>query len=217
MISNNNTMWQELDKDTLSRLYLKENKSIRAIAKINGCSHSSVARRCRKYGIKLRSRAEHKKINIDKSLLQQYYVEERKSVEDIAGILSCNPTTVLRRLNEYKIPVRRNRREGLTKQLIQKLYLKDGKSTREIGKLLGCSRHPVQQRCRVFAIPLRNPRHTRIKIDEETLRRLYIKDGRSIEQIAKKVGCCDRTIIERLKRFGFYDVSKRRKLANGKQ
>jgi len=217
MIVKHKGMRQELSKALLTKLYLQENISIRAIAKINGCSHSSVARRCRKYGIKLRSRAEHKKINIDKSLLQQYYVEERKSVDEIAGILSCNPTTVLRRLNEYKIPVRRNRREGLTKQLIQKLYLKDGKSTREIGKLLGCSRHPVQQRCRVFAIPLRNPRHTRIKIDEETLRRLYIKDGRSIEQIAKKVGCCARTIIERLKRLGLDKEKKRRQITNGKQ
>ena len=123
-----------------------------------------------------------------------------------------------RRLNEHKIPVRRNRIEGLTKQLIQKLYLKEGKSTREIGKLLGCSRFPVESRCREYGIPLRNPGgNQRIEINEEMLRTWYVKDGRSIEQIAKKVGCCDRTIIERLKRFDFYDVRKRRKLANGKQ
>ena len=210
MIVKHKGMRQELSKALLTKLYLQENISIRAIAKINGCSHSRVARRCRKYGIKLRSRAEHKKINIDKSLLQQYYVEERKSVDEIAGILSCNPTTILRRLNEYKIPVRRNKIEGLTKQLIQKLYLKEHRSTREIGKLFGCSRFPVESRCRKYGIPLRNPGgNQRIVINEEMMRKWYIKDGKSIEQIAEKVGCCDRTIIERLKRLGLDKEKKR--------
>ena len=212
-----NEMLQELTKEALARLYLNENKSCRAIAKITRCSYSSVVRRCRKYGILLRT-SRHEKIRIDRAVLRKLYVEERKSVDEIAGILSCNPTTVLRRLNEHKIPVRRNRREGLTKQLIQKLYLKEGKSTREIGKLFGCSRFPVESRCMEYGIPLRNPGgNQRIKINEEMLRTWYIKDGRSIEQIAKKVGCCDRTIIERLKRFGLYDVRNRRKLTNGKQ
>jgi len=210
-------MMQELTKEVLTRLYLNENKSCRAIAKITGCSYSSVVRRCRKYGIILRT-SRHEKIKIDRAVLRKLYVEERKTVDELAAILSCNPTTILRRLNEHKIPVRRNRIEGLTKQLIQKLYLKEHRSTREIGKLLGCSRFPVESRCRKYGIPLRNPGgNQRIEINEEMLRTWYVKDGRSIEQIAKRVGCCDRTIIERLKRFGFYDVRKRRKLANGKQ
>ena len=217
MIVKHKGMLQELTKEVLTRLYLHENKSCRAIAKITGCSYSSVARRCRKYGI-IRRTSRHEKIKIDRAVLRKLYVEERKTVDEIAGILSCNPTTILRRLNEHKIPVRRNRIEGLTKQLIQKLYVKEHRSTREIGKLCGCSRTAVQNRCREYGIPLRNPGgNQRFEINEEMLRTWYIKDGRSVEQIAKKVGCCDRTIIERLKRFGFYDVRKRRKLANGKQ
>ena len=208
MIVKHKGMRQELSKALLTKLYLQENISIRAIAEMTGWSYASVARRCRKYGIKLRSRAEHKKINIDKSLLQQYYVEERKSVDEIAGILSCNPTTVLRRLNEYKIPVRRNRREGLTKQLIQKLYVKEHRSTREIGKLCGCSRTAVQNRCREYGIPLRDSRLPRIEINEEMLRTWYVKDGRSIEQIAKIVGCSYRTIFTRVKRLGLHKHKK---------
>ena len=204
-----NGMLQELTKEVLTRLYLNENKSCRAIAKITGCSYSSVVRRCRKYGIILRT-SRHEKIKIDRAVLRKLYVKERKTVDEIAAILSCNPTTILRRLNEHKIPVRRNRIEGLTKQLIQKLYLKEGRSTREIGKLLGCSRFPVESRCRKHGIPLRNPGgNQRIEINEEMLRTLYIKDGRSVEQIAKRVGCCDRTIIERLKRLGLDKEKKR--------
>ena len=208
MISNNNTMWQELDKDTLSRLYLKEKKSIRAIAKITGCSYSSVVRRCRKYGIILRT-SRHEKIKIDRAVLRKLYVEERKTVDEIAAILSCNPNTILRRLNEYKIPVRRNRREGLTKQLIQKLYLKDGKSTREISRVLGCSRSAVLRRCREYGIPLRNHNSYRVVVDEETLRRLYLTEDRSIAEIAKIVGCCYRTIYNRVKKRGLDKQKKR--------
>jgi transposase len=57
---------------------------------------------------------------------------------------------------------------------------------------------------------LRNPGgNQRIEINEEMLRTWYVKDGRSIEQIAKRVGCCDRTIIERLKRLGLDKEKKR--------
>ena len=208
MTVNRNRMLQELTKEALTRLYLNENKSCRAIAKITGCSYSSVVRRCRRYGILLRT-SRHEKIKIDRAVLRKLYVEERKTVDEIAAILSCNPTTILRRLYKYKIPVRRNRREGLTKQLIQKLYVKEHRSTREIGKLCGCSRTAVQNRCREYGIPLRNPGgNQRIEINEEMLRTWYVKDGRSVEQIAKKVGCSYRTIFTRVKRLGLHKHKK---------
>jgi DNA-binding Lrp family transcriptional regulator len=47
-------MKKELDKETLTRLYIKEKRSLRAIAKIYGLSPSTVRYRSIKYGIKLR-------------------------------------------------------------------------------------------------------------------------------------------------------------------
>ena len=202
-----NGMRQELDKATLSRLYLQDKKSTYAIAEAKGWSESQVVRQCNKYGI-MRRPSRREKIKIDKSILQKLYVEESKSIEAIAAILTCNPTTVLRRLKEYKIPVRDGRIKGLTKRLLQKFYVKEGRSTREIGKLFGCSRYPVQSRCREFGIPLRDPRLPRIVIRDETLQRLYLKEDRSIAEIAKIVGCCYRTIYNRVKRRGL-DKEKR--------
>jgi hypothetical protein len=69
LIFNKNITRQKLDKDTLSRLYLKERKSIRAIAEITGWSYPVVAGKCKQYGIKLlKSRRE--KIKIDKPIIQ---------------------------------------------------------------------------------------------------------------------------------------------------
>lgn len=215
MAVKSDTKRPELTKALLTKLYLQERKSTYAIAEMTGWSSDTVRYQCIKHGIKRRPRAEHRKINIDKSLLQKLYLEERKSIETIAAILSCNPTTVLRRLKEYIIPVRDGRIEGLTKRLLQKLYVKEGRSTRDIGKLFGRSRFPVQSRCREFGIPLRKPRRMGIEIGEETLRRLYLAEDRSMVEIAHVVGCCRRTLHNRVKQLGL--VKKRREIANGKQ
>ena len=50
----NGVMLEELNKDTLERLYIKEKKSLHDIARMFGCSTESIRNRCRKYDIKLR-------------------------------------------------------------------------------------------------------------------------------------------------------------------
>jgi hypothetical protein len=187
-----------------------------AIAKMTRWSHQAVFIKCREHGIKPR-KSRREKLNIDKSLLQKLYVEEGKSADKIAAILLCNPTTIIRRLNEYKIPVRGNRVEGLTKRLLQKWCLREGRSTREIAKLLGCSKIPVLNRMQEYGIPLQSPSHARIKIEEETLRRLYVTERISIALIDQQVGCCYDTVFRRVKRYGLDKEKKGRMIDNGKQ
>ena len=210
-------MRQELDKETLAKLYVQDKKSLSDIAKMTGWSRNGIRTKCIKYGIRRRSKTEHRKINIAKSLLQKLYVKEGKSVNDIAAILSQNSITVVRRLKEHKIPMRGGPIEGLTKRLLQKLYVKERRSTRGIGKLFGCSRNVVQRRCREYGIALRSIGRKEIRIDEETLRRLYVTNGKSIQKIAKKVGCCYSSIYKMVKRLGLDKERKKRKITNGKQ
>lgn len=194
-------MRHELNKDTLSRLYLREKRATRDIAEKTGWSPSAVRYRCIKYGIQLRPNTWNKIIKIKKSLLEKLYVKEKRSSAEIAEILSCDPQTVMARCKEYGIPPKGQRIRDITKRLLQKLYVREGRTTREIAQLLGCTAGPVQ-RCKEYGIPLRSPRFLKIAIGEETLRRLYVTEGRKIAEIARIVGCNYGTIALRVKRLG---------------
>ena len=194
-------MTEELNKETLKRLYTKEGKSLVAIAKMFGTTITKVHYRCVKYGIKLRP-SSVKKIIIKKSVLQKLYVEEGKPLKEIKERLSCSHTTILKRCKEYGIPLRGPRVEGITKALLQKLYAEEGKTIREIAIILNCSREVVRKRCKKFGIPLRNPGSEKREINEATLRRLYVKEKKSINEIARILGCAASTISKRVNRFG---------------
>lgn len=212
-------MRKKLGKELLTRLYVQERKSIFDIAKLYSWPFGAVKDSCIKYGIKLRGRTGYKKSNIEKPVLQKLYLTEKRTLRDIADFFSCSTITVTKRCKEYNIPLRRSNCkniEDLTPALLKLWYIHQGKSTREIASLIGCSRVPVEQRCREYGIPLRDPRLPRIEIREETLRRLYVTEDRSIAEIAKIIGCCYRTIYNRVKRLGL-DQERKRRTTNGKQ
>jgi transposase len=196
-------MVKDLEKATLKRLYLKEKRSIREIAQMSGWSAAGVRYRCIKYGIQLRPNTWNRKINIKKSVLMRLYVKENKSVKEVAEILSCSLATVVKRCKEHDIPLRDQRVEGLTKPLLQKLYVKEGKTTRAIAKIMGCSATPIRIKCMEFGIPLRNPGTKKVDIDTSTLRRLYLKEGKCMYEIAKIFGCSASLISVRIRKYGF--------------
>ena len=195
-------MVKELDKETLERLYLKEKRSTHDIAQMSGCSCTKVRYRCIKYGITLRPNTWNRKINIEKSVLMKLYVKENKSITEIAKILSCSRATVIKRCREHGIPLRSQTLEGLTKLLLQKLYIKEGKTTRDIAIIMGCSGDLIRRRCKKFGIPLRNPGTTKLQIDESTLHKLYVKEGKRMHQIAKIFNCSANLISVSVRRLG---------------
>ena len=130
------------------------------------------------------------------------YVEENKSITEVAEILSCSRATVIKRCREHGIPLRSQSVEGLTKSLLQKLYIKEGKTTREIAKIMGCSGDVIRKRCKKFGVPLRNPGIKKLEIDESRLRRLYLKEGKCMCEIAKIFSCSVGAISKRIRRLG---------------
>jgi len=196
-------MIQDLDKATLTRLYLKEKRSTRAIAQMAGCSPTKVRYRCIKYGIKLRANTWNRKIHLKKSVLMRLYVKENKSLRKVAEILSCSSETVIKRCKEHDIPLRSQRIEGLTKPLLRKCYLKEGKTTREIAKEMGCSANLIRIKCKKLGIPLRNPGTKKIEMDESRLKRLYFEEEKCMYEIANLLNCSAGVISRRIKRLGF--------------
>ena len=195
-------MKRELDKEALKRLYIKEKRSLRAIAKMYGLLYFNVRYRSIKYGIKLRPRTQRKRRDLTESVLKRLCVKQGRSSKEVAEMLSCSPATVLKRCKEYSIPLKGQKVEGLSKALLQKLYVKEGKTIREIAKIVGCSFEPVRKRCKQFGIPLRNPGSKKLDIKELTLWRLYVQKDKCIPEIAKILDCSVSPIYKGVSRFG---------------
>ena len=192
-------MIEVLNKETLKRLYITEQKSLREIANMFGRSYTFAHHRCRKYKVKLRpSRIRIKGLN--KPVLRKLRFKEGKSFNKIAEMFSCSHMTVRDRCREYDIALKK--KDRLSRKVLQQLYVKNGKTIREIAEILGCSREKVRLGCKQFGIPLRNPGSEKREINEATLRRLYAKEKKSINEIARILGCAAGTISKRVKQFG---------------
>ena len=202
-------MVRKLGNKTLRLLYLKEKRSLREIASMYGISYSSVRHRSLKYGIKLRPKTWRKiNLKLTKAVLQRLYVKEGKSSQKIAELFSCSYVTVLSKCKEYGIPIKNRGLQGIAKEMLEKLYVKEGKTTREVAKILDCSFETVRTKCKQFGIPLRNPGNEKVAIDEVTLKRLYIKEGKSKNEIAEIFSCSSSAIFQWVKRFGLNNKSK---------
>ena len=193
-------MIEELNKETLIRLYIKEKRTLRDIAEMFGRSYTLVRHKCIQYRIKLRPK-NYKIIKFEKSVLQRLYVQEDKPPREIAQIFSCTPATVRNRFRQYGIPLKDNKIKGLNKAQLQKLYVNEGKSIHEVAKIMGCSHETVRKRCMQHGIKLR-PIGSRITgVDKSALQRL-IKEGKSLSNIAEMFSCSPPTVRSRCREYG---------------
>lgn len=194
-------MIEELNKETLIRLYIREKRPLRDIAEMVGRSYTFVRHKCINYRIKLRPK-NYKIIKFKKAVLLRLYVQEDKPPREIAKIFSCTPVTVRKRFRQYGIPLKDNRIKGLNKAQLQKLYVNEGKSIHEVAKIIGCSHETVRKRCMHHGIKLR-PIGSRIMgVDKSVLQKLYVKEGKSLSEIAEMFSCSPPTVRSRFREYG---------------
>jgi len=92
--------------------------------------------------------------------------------------------------------------KGLNKETFKRLYITEQKSLHEIARIFKCSTTAVIYRCKRYGIKLR-PRMKEIKgLNKSTLQRLYVKEGTSINKIAKMFSCSFIIIQNRCKKYG---------------
>ena len=77
----------------------------------------------------------------------------------------------------------------ITKEMLEDLYIKQNISTHRIARILGCSSETIANRCREYGIALKGQGKKKKKIDKETLVRLYVKEGKNLNEITKIIGC----------------------------
>ena len=87
---------------------------------------------------------------------------------------------------------------------LRRLYLDEKLPPATIAKIFGCNDSTVRNRLREYGIKVRtlSEAMTRIVIPEDDLRRLYLDEGLSAEEIAKIYGCSGRTVFDRLRKYG---------------
>jgi DNA-binding CsgD family transcriptional regulator len=171
----NDTKW-------LEQKYIAEQLNSYQIAELAGTNQRSVLFALQKAGIKTRTVSESKKLQHelcpvesrfsllnDKSWLEQRYVVEHKSSEQIAKEIGCNGGNVIAWLKRYGIKRRDNveaskyvehfssYEELNNRNWLEKKYVDEKLGTKKIAKLIGVKTpNSVRQFLMKFDIPVRN-------------------------------------------------------------
>jgi len=100
----------EINKETLYFLYIEKRKTTTQIAKIFSKSPSTIGNYLKKYNIPTRKNKEAQvnKIFIDKNILYNLYIIQKKSLLEIANIFKCSEESIRRKCIDYGID-RRNK------------------------------------------------------------------------------------------------------------
>lgn len=139
--------FREFEKE-ICDLYVNKKMSSRLIAKKFGCSRAAVDCCLRRNGIELRSNSEaHLSFKPDEEKVIDLYVDEKRSIEAIAKLLSCNGESIGRCLDRNGIE-RRSISEvklgfKLDEEKVIGLYVDEKRSIDAIAKLLGCDRKVI--------------------------------------------------------------------------
>ena len=81
-----------------------------------------------------------KKLDLDESRVRDLYVNQKKSLKEIAEVFGVSKRTILERLKDMGVKRRDDtKRKNLDLNKIKDLYINQGKSVTEIGKIFGVS------------------------------------------------------------------------------
>ena len=151
--------------------------------------------------------------------LRKKYLDEGKSEAEIAKEYGCGKSTIARRRADCDIPGRRGlsatrikRRVSVDRETLERLYVAEGKNEKEIGAVTNHDPRTVRRLLLAYNIPIRKRQTPRDRISQETLRRTYVVDRRSIASIAREFECSRKAISNLLDEYG---IEKRRKRFDG--
>jgi len=191
------------DDETLRRHYHKEGLGIREIAERYGTTHEAVRQLLSRFGIKRRE-------PIAPEVLRHLYVELRLTGVEIAERLGLTISQVKTDLARSGItrPTFKEIAAKTSKSDVVAVYITEGLTQELAAARLGINLHAFTQLLKKFRIqhrhspgyPLGVPR--KLTIDDESLRRVIVDEGRTALDLAELYGCSVDTVIRRLEAIG---------------
>ena len=139
-----------IPKEVLSKLYLDEKLSTRAIARIYNCDQGVVLRELREHGIEVRH--TNKEILISKEDLNDLYINKKLSTYKIAELHNCDNKTIHRKLKQYGIETRSITKISIPKEELYNLYHLQKWPLSKIAKKFSCCVDPVFDRMKEYGI-----------------------------------------------------------------
>ncbi|WP_350613200.1 hypothetical protein [Pseudomonas sp. HY7a-MNA-CIBAN-0227] len=127
----------EIDKETLVRLFIRENLTAAKIAEMYGISLSCVFGKLSKGNIK---KGGNVKLQIKQEVLQRMYIDERMTAGEIASHYNVARTLIYGKLNKFNI--KRKDSKAISNEEIINL-IKSGMSQREISKRFNVSQATI--------------------------------------------------------------------------
>jgi DNA-binding CsgD family transcriptional regulator len=146
-----------LTEDFLRHEYEQSGRTTAELADTLGCSHKTILRYLRTFGIELRPRSARPLPAISRDDLARWFTEDGLSAGEIAQQLGCATKTVREALARWQI--RRPRPPGgpvvLSPLWLRDAYVVRGLSTTDIAAVAGCAPSTVARRLREAGIVLR--------------------------------------------------------------
>lgn len=211
-------------KELLERLYVKQQMSVVEIAEKLDCNHSTIGYWLGKHGIETRgSSSRHRNLENDSSVEEEYphrdpdllhhlYIEEEKSISDIASELGTDRTTIRKYLHrhnlyeeseefnisdiDYDVPEDSPWKDG---ELVRLLYEEHDVSTTQMAEIFDCSSATTSTWLDKHDIETRRRYDRPSKVE---LRRLYHDKGLSASKIAHRLDVNATTVYRWLREAG---------------
>jgi len=216
-MSSDTELWKQ--EQWLVDEYVVKERSTNEIAEDFDVNAGAIHYWIKKYDIETRSKAEAKS-NGDVTKLQdrewakQQYVEKQKSTVEIGEELNLSPSTVRRYLEKHGIETRKTTIEKSNadfeklddEESLRDMYHNQELTIQDIADRLNTHYATVYNRFERFGISRRDnggvTEYEEKVNDEEYLRKEYISNKSTIEEIAADCGCSNWKVKDSLNKFG---------------
>ncbi|MFB8424864.1 hypothetical protein ACFC4S_22885 [Priestia megaterium] len=169
-----------INEDFLIEHYVNKGLSVRDVAIIAGCSHSTLLDRLAFYKIEVRNSKGTQFPHVTEEFLNEHYVKKDLTIKAVSEAAGCSTEVIRRYLIKFNI----NKEETanfkefpeVNKAFLIEHYVDKRLSQRAIAKIVGCSNNLIGKRMRYYEI------EARTSMQDYTLEERKEKFGRRGEQ-----------------------------------
>lgn len=141
----------------------------------------------------------------DPDQLRRLYVEEERTVAEIADVLGVARGTAYNWHRAAGIELRSSppkRRDDISDDQLRELYVTDQLSAPDVALRLDCGPSTIYHRLDRLGIPRRQSGHAPDRPDRSDLIRLYVEEGLSLRQVAARRGVTAPAVAGWLRHYG---------------